>query len=135
MTKSYDFSVPRRTAQSVGWPQLGKEAFIGPAGKLVQTISPQTEADTVAILVQLLVALGNLIGRGPHFLVDGVRHSLNLFAVVVGATATSRKGTAWAHARTAIQHIADILGDSWASNLQDGSFIRRGPNLGGSRPD
>ena len=124
MKRTYKHSLPS-DPQSVGeslklWPQLGKEALHGPAGKLVTTISPQTEADPVAILIQFLVAFGSLIGRGPHFLVDAVRHSLNLFAVVVGATASSRKGTAWAHARSAVENVAAIVGDGWASNLQTG---------------
>ena len=120
MDRTYKHSLPS-DPQSVAWPQpLSEEAFHGPAGKLVNTISPQTEADPAAILIQFLVAFGNLIGRGPHFLVDAVRHSLNLFAVLVGATAKSRKGTAWAHARSAVQDVAMIAGDDWAAKLQTG---------------
>lgn len=76
------------------WPEsLSLEAFHGYAGDIVRVIEPNSEADPVAILMHLLVAFGNLVGRGPHFSVGGTKHFTNLNAVHVGATA-SRKGTA-----------------------------------------
>ena len=48
-----------------GWPAPPSEqAFHGLAGQLVAKIAPNTEADPVAILTQLLVCCGALIGRG-----------------------------------------------------------------------
>jgi hypothetical protein len=47
------------------WPTLDDKAFYGVAGRFVQKVSPLTEADPAAILGQLLVATGNIIGPKP----------------------------------------------------------------------
>src|SRR6185436_8314623 len=53
------------------WPeQLADEAYHGLAGEWVRLIGPETEADPAALLIQMLVAIGNLIGRGPHFVAE-----------------------------------------------------------------
>lgn len=88
------------TSAAVGWPAaLSSKAFHGISGRIVKTICPHTEADEAAVLLQVLVAVGNAVGRGPHFVVEADRHSLNLFAVFVGETAKGRKGTSWGHAK------------------------------------
>ena len=78
---------------------IGEAAFYGLADDIVRRIEPHTEADCVALLIQILVAFGNVIGRSPHALADGARHAMNFFAVLVGETSKARKGTAWAHVR------------------------------------
>ena len=84
------------SAQSRSWPEpLAEEAFHGLIGDIVRAIDPVTEADQAAVLMQLLVAVGNAVGRRPHFQVEGNRHGLNLFAAVVGDTSKARKGTSW----------------------------------------
>lgn len=84
-------------------PPLGQAAFYGLAGDLVRAIEPHTESDPVGILLQLLVSIGNVFGRtpgkGPHFRVEADIHHLNLFALLVGRTAKSRKGTSWGRVR------------------------------------
>ena len=76
------------------WPDpLTDEAYHGLAGDWVRTVEPHTEADPVALLIQLLVAFGNLIGRKPYYTAEADRHYTNLFAVIVGQTAKGRKGT------------------------------------------
>jgi hypothetical protein len=76
--RAYRFShEPQRTAESETqgvrktqgvhnkWPeQLSPEAFHGLAGELVRQIEPQTEADEAAVLLQILVSFGALVGRG-----------------------------------------------------------------------
>jgi len=74
---------------------LGEAALYGLAGLAVRTIAPHTEAHPAAILLQLLAAFGNLVGRGPHCMVDATRHGLNLFVVLVGDSSKARKGTSW----------------------------------------
>ena len=74
-------------------------AYYGLAGDIVRRIEPHTEADSAALLIQILTAFGNVIGRNPHALADGSRHAMNLSAVLVGETSKARKGTAWAHVR------------------------------------
>jgi hypothetical protein len=94
------------------WPAPpAAEAFHGLAGDLVRIIEPHTEADPVGILAQFLAAVGNAVGRGPHFLVEADRHHVNLFALLVGITSKGRKGLAWGH-------VARLLRDAepeWAA--------------------
>jgi Bifunctional DNA primase/polymerase, N-terminal len=81
------------------WPGPPEpEAFYGLAGDIVRAIEPHTEADPVAVLIQVLVAFGNVIGRRPHFRVEGDHHHTNIFAVLVGITSKGRKGTSWGQA-------------------------------------
>jgi hypothetical protein len=77
------------------FPGIDPVAFHGLLGDIVQAIEPFSEADPVAILVNTLTAFGNVIGSGPHFLVEKSEHHLNLFVVQVGKSAKGRKGTAW----------------------------------------
>ena len=74
---------------------LGQAALHGLAGLAVRTIAPHTEAHPASILLQLLAVFGNLVGRGPHCMVDATRHSLNLYVVLVGDSSKARKGTSW----------------------------------------
>lgn len=82
--------------QSVDWPRpLEEAAYHGLAGRIVRLIEPHTEADLGALLVQFLVAFGNVIGRTAHMTVEKTDHFFNLFATIVGDTAKARKGTSW----------------------------------------
>lgn len=94
------------------WPTLKEEALHGLAGEVVQAVAPHTEGDPVAILVNLLTLFGCAIGRGPHACVGDVRHHANLFAVMVGATAKGRKGTAYATP----ERLLTIADSVWAGN-------------------
>ncbi|HWE40131.1 MAG TPA: DnaB-like helicase N-terminal domain-containing protein [Isosphaeraceae bacterium] len=78
------------------WPAPpAEEAWHGLAGDVVRRLAPHTEADPAAILVQFLVAFGNLVGHGPYWEVESTRHALNLFCCVVGNSSKARKGTSW----------------------------------------
>jgi hypothetical protein len=66
---------------------------------MVRAIEPQSEADPVALLIQILVGFGNCIGRSGNFPVEGDRHFMNLYATLVGDTAKARKGTSWGRIR------------------------------------
>jgi Primase C terminal 2 (PriCT-2)/VirE N-terminal domain len=77
------------------WPSIAEEAFHGVAGEIVRTIMPHTEADPVALLLQLLVYFGTVIGRQAHHMVGETRHHTNLSACLVGATSRGRKGSAF----------------------------------------
>src|SRR5258706_15687060 len=76
------------------YPMVPLEAFYGIAGDIAQRIAPETEADPIAILVQLLAAAGCAIGHGPHFMVGATKHFVNLHCCLVGRTSKGRKGTA-----------------------------------------
>ncbi len=101
--KSDDDSTELTSLTSLGdaeYPAPPDEAaYYGLAGDIVRRIEPHTEADPVALLVQTLVAFGNVIGRHAHAIADGSRHYTNLNTVLVGETAKGRKGTAWQHVR------------------------------------
>ena len=82
------------TTWSEPWA-LREAALYGLAGLAVRTIAPHTETHPAAILLQLLAVFGNLVGPGPHCMVDATRHVLNLFVVLVGDSSKARKGTSW----------------------------------------
>ena len=74
-----------------GWPPPpAPAAYHGLAGEIVNTIAPETEADPVAILSQLLVAFGAATGRGAWFQVEATRHHPNEFLVLIGDSARAR---------------------------------------------
>ena len=81
------------------WPTLEEEAYCGLSGEIVRAIEPHTEADPVAVLMNLLCAYGNAIGRGAHMRVEGDIHNLKLYAGLVGETSKGRKGTSWSRVR------------------------------------
>ncbi len=90
-----------------GWPAPpAPEAWSGMCGAIAETIAPHTEADPVAILAQLLVGAGAIIGRGAWLAVEATRHHPNEFVVLVGDTARARKGSSWDHAARVL-HQAD----------------------------
>lgn len=81
--------------ETVQWPApIDDAAYYGLAGDIVRTLGPQTEADPVALLIHVLVGVGNLVGRSPHFRVGGTSHHTNENAICVGKTSSARKGTA-----------------------------------------
>ena len=91
------------------WPTPAPAALYGLAGQAVRTIAPHTEADPAAILLQFLAAFGNLLGPGPHCIVESTRHHLNLFVVLVGESSKARKGTSWSH----ICRLLSEVDQSW----------------------
>jgi hypothetical protein len=98
-------------------PILAEEAYAGVLGQIVRLIEPQTEADPAGILVQLLAAVGNCIGRMPHIRIEGDCHRGNLFACCVGDTAAARKGTSWGRVR----QVMELAWPEWAQkNIKGG---------------
>ena len=78
------------------WPKpLAEAAFHGLAGDIVHLIEPHSEADPAALLLQLLIGFGNMVGRSPHVMVEADRHGANLFGVLVGQSSKARKGVSW----------------------------------------
>lgn len=78
------------------WPAPPAEAaFAGLVGEIVGVLAPSTEADPTAILVQLLVSFGSVLGRHPHYRVGAARHGTNEFAILVGPSGSGRKGSSW----------------------------------------
>src|SRR5690606_12739622 len=99
------------------WPDaMAREAFHGLPDEYGRLVDPHTEADPAGLLAQFLVAMGNVIGRGPHFVAEGSKHHLNLFAALVGTTAKGRKGTSWAHTG----NIAAAVDETWKDRVVHG---------------
>jgi hypothetical protein len=94
------------------WPDPpAEEAFYGLAGRIVHLIEPASEADPAALLIQVLVAFGNAVGRGAYFTVEADRHHANEFAVLVGKTSKARKGTSWGQ----VFRLFREVDESWAA--------------------
>ncbi len=90
----------------------------GVVGELLDRVESETEADPVAIATTFLVSLGSVIGRGPHAVVDGNRHGVNLFATIVGGTSEGRKGTSMSIVRAVFRGIDD----EWVRNCRTPSL-------------
>lgn len=107
-----EVSVPEPVPETMPWPALNDAALYGLPGEVVKTVEPHTEADPVALLVNLLCAFGNAAGRGAYVRVGADEHHLNLFAALVGETSKARKGMSWGHVRQ-LMHTTD---GSWADD-------------------
>jgi hypothetical protein len=93
------------------WPDsIDEAAYYGLAGEIVRVIDPHSEADPVAVLIQLLVAFGNAIHRNPYFVAEADHHHCKLFAVLVGETSKGRKGASWGQVR----RLFDAAEPEWA---------------------
>jgi hypothetical protein len=81
---------------AVEWPDdAAPEALYGLLGDVVRAVAPHSEADPHGVLLGLLTGFGNAAGDGPHYLVGADRHAPRIFALTVGESSKSRKGTAW----------------------------------------
>jgi 5S rRNA maturation endonuclease (ribonuclease M5) len=102
---------PRLFDKKDDWPApIDPAAFHGLAGQIVASLEPHTEADPIAILVQLLTMFGNLLGRTAHFLAESDQHFGNLFTVLVGDSAKGRKGTSFGR----VHRMMSVADPVWA---------------------
>jgi hypothetical protein len=98
--------VSEELAAPPGFPAPASQAvFCGLAGEIASLIAPHTEADPLALLAQLVVAAGVLIGRGAHVRVEASRHYPNEFVVLVGDSAKARKGSSFDHVARVLQRV------------------------------
>jgi hypothetical protein len=96
---------PTMIPAPAGWPEPpAPDAFHGVCGEIVGQVAPHTEADPAAILTQLLIGAGSVIGRGAFFQVEATRHHANEYLVLVGDTAKARKGSSF-------DHVAKLLAE------------------------
>ncbi|MGH3264511.1 MAG: DUF3987 domain-containing protein [Trebonia sp.] len=93
------------------WPTPPRPAaFTGLAGEIARAIEPHSESDPLAILAQLLVCFGSVIGRGAHYAVEATQHHANEFVLLIGPSAKARKGSSWDH----VQRIFTEVDPDWA---------------------
>jgi hypothetical protein len=76
-------------------PTWAQPLFMASQDSPYAPLLPTPRPDPASILLQFLAVFGNLVGRGPHCMVDATRHGLNLFVVLVGDSSKARKGTSW----------------------------------------
>ena len=91
-------------------PPMAPEAYHGPIGEIIETVGPHTESDPHGLIISLLVAFGNLIGRQCVWHAGADVHFGNLFAVLVGESGAGRKGSGWSEVRRIFQAV-----DPWES--------------------
>ncbi len=87
------------------FPEPHEKCFHGLAGDFVRFIEPHTEADKMALLIQFLTYFGNIIGRFAYFQVEGDKHFTNLFCVLVGDTASGRKGISFGRVKQVFRNL------------------------------
>ena len=98
------------------WPSIDGAAYHGLAGEVARALAPHTEADPVAILIQLLAYFGNVVGRNPHYRIESDFHRANIFAVLVGDSSKSRKGTSAGRVRSIMRHVDEMWTDERVKN-------------------
>ena len=90
-------------------PLWDDEWMYGIAGDIVRKASKHCEAHPAGMYLDLLVSLGNIMGRSAYFNVGATRHHTNEFMIRVGNTATARKGTG----RDAINEPLKMIDSNW----------------------
>src|SRR6516165_1622134 len=107
-----------------GWPEPpAADAFHGLPGAIVEKIAPHTEADPVAILTQLLVACGALIGRGAFFQIEATRHHPNQYLLLIGDTARARKGSSFDHVTRLLSQADPAFPSRLTTGLSSGEGL------------
>ena len=73
-------------------PQLKPAAPYGWPGRVVHAIADYSEAADAATLLTVLVGARNVLGAGPHAIVQADRHPMRENALLVGTTSKGCKG-------------------------------------------
>jgi hypothetical protein len=116
LTRLDSGSRPSAAPVRAAWPILPQAALHGFAGRVVETIAPQSEADPAAILYHVLVASAALLGAGPHARVEYTEHPARLSAVIVGQTSKARKGTAF----STVAEVGRSVDPDWRAIVKSG---------------
>ena len=107
------------------WPKLESEALHGFAGRFSKQAVTNSEADIVAVLVTFLVSVGICIDRKIHFFIGDGQHHSRLFALIVGKTGRSRKGTSEAPVHRLFEKTHELLSASRVNDYRE-LAIQRG---------
>lgn len=100
-----------------------RAAYQGLAGEIVECVEPGTEADPVAVLAQLLVACGAMVGRGAFFSIEATRHHANEFVVLVGESAKARKGSSFDHVAKLMTTTDGVFASRCSTGLSSGEGL------------
>jgi hypothetical protein len=84
---------------------LSQDAYHGLFGEMLTAITPETEADPIAVLLGWLACFGNIVGRGAWFDAGsaGIHHPV-LYVGVVGKSSGS-KGVGWIASRWPFREV------------------------------
>ena len=96
-------------APTIARPTLDEAVFYGLPGRIIKKLEPQSESHPAGTLIELLISIGNAIGRGPYYQVEDSKHFTNEFAVMVGESAKARKGTA----KNRIRAVMRMVDSEW----------------------
>lgn len=99
-------------APTSGKPNLAEDALYGLPGDIVKTVDQYTEADPAALLVNILVMFGNVIGRSAFFKVEETLHYTNLFTALSGPSSTGRKG----QSQSTPKRIYKAVDEEWVTS-------------------
>jgi hypothetical protein len=97
-------------------PVLEPAALHGLAGRWVEAAQPHTEPSAAGILLVTLTAFGSAAGRTPHIDVGFTPHHANESVLLVGPTATGRKGETTRAGMRPIE-LADV---DWQARVHSG---------------
>lgn len=98
-------------------PQVSPVVYSGLLGRIVQTITPHSEADPVGILGALLSAFSSAITNLPQVVYGTQSQTLSTWIVLIGNTGMGRKGTA---TRAALQVVKGALPDWSKATILEG---------------
>ena len=77
----------------------------------------------MALLAQFLVAFGARAAAARHYQVEADRHYSNEFVVLVGPTATGRKGSSWGHVRRLLEDADPAFARCLVGGLSSGEGL------------
>jgi hypothetical protein len=106
---SIDEEYPAYPLGDQSGPLWEDDWMFGVAGDIVRKAGKHCEAHPAGMYLDLLVSLGNIMGRHAHFKVGASKHFTNEFMIRVGNTSTARKGTG----RDAINEPLKIIDNNW----------------------
>jgi hypothetical protein len=100
------------------WPVMDAAAYCGVPGEVVRAIAPHTEADPLAVLIQVLAFFGSVSGRAPYYQIEADKHRANLFVVLAGESAKARKGTSAGRVRS----VFGLVDEQWIDDRMKGGL-------------
>lgn len=90
------------------WPKrLDPAAYYGVLGQIVREQEAYIEADSAALLFNLLLVAGVAIGRGAYMDVGAQRHRAISYVVIVGDSGEN-KGDSWWPIVRVLEHLTDL---------------------------
>jgi hypothetical protein len=124
-SRSNDADADDPPIQRRPWPTPPSEAvYHGLAGEIVRAVRDFTESDPLAILVQVLIFFGNMIGRSAWMRVEATHHYCNENVLIVGWSSVGRKGTSADRAREPVKFADnDWVRNRFISGLSSGEGL------------